>query len=250
MDLEVTEVGHGDLLVVFVHGVLGHGRSFDRVAALLDDECTMRWYDRRGYASSMGLPGAPVGVDRHIDDLVAVLDGRRAVVVGHSFGGVTAMGAAVRAPDLVDALVLYETSVAWSPGWDDADALMQDVFGADDPEGAALQLMLGPAYDRLDDDARVRRRVEASVFLEEERSVRVGAPYDVGAIRAPTVYGRSDEQVMPEVTAFLSDRIPRFERVLVAAAGHHAHRTDPEAFADLVRRGLEQGLSQRGVSGA
>ena len=45
----VTEVGTGEPLVVFVHGVLGHGRSFDRVASVLEGECTMRWYDRRGY---------------------------------------------------------------------------------------------------------------------------------------------------------------------------------------------------------
>jgi pimeloyl-ACP methyl ester carboxylesterase len=233
---EVTEAGTGEPLVVFVHGVLGHGRSFDRVAALLEDECTMRWYDRRGYASSIDLPGVPATVDRHVEDLVTVLDGRRAVVVGHSFGGVTAMGAAVRAPELVDALVLYETSVAWAPGWD--DSVMQGVFAADDPEGAALRLMLGPAYDRMDDDERARRRVEASAFLAEEQSVRAGAPYDVGEVRAPVVYGRSDEAVMPEVSAFLAARIPRFELVMVPDAGHHAHRREPEAFADFVRQGF------------
>ena len=111
MDLAVTEVGSGDALVVFVHGVLGHGRSFDRVAAELDSECRMLWYDRRGYSGSAGAAGAPVTIDGHITDLLDVIDGRRAVVVGHSFGGVTAMGAAVRAPQSVAALVLYETSV-------------------------------------------------------------------------------------------------------------------------------------------
>ena len=239
MDLAVTEIGGGDRLVVFVHGVLGSGPSFDRVAERLAGECTMRWYDRRGYASSAGLPGAPAPVDRHVDDLIAVLDGRRAVVVGHSFGGVTAMGAAVRAPELVDALVLYETSVAWSPGWD--DEVMQGVFGAADPEGAALALMLGPAYDRLDDDDRVRRRIEASAFLAEERSVRASAPYDVAEIRAPVFYGRSDERVMPGVVAFLGEQIPTFEVVTIADAAHHAHRRAPDAFADLVRRGIHAG---------
>ena len=109
------------------------------------------------------------------------------------------MGAAVRAPELVDALVLYETSVAWSPGWD--DSVMQGVFAADDPEDSALRLMLGPAYDGMDDDERARRRLKAS--------------------------------------AFLAARIPRFELVTVPDAGHHAHRRVPEAFADLVRRGWQ-----------
>ena len=145
------------------------------------------------------------------------------------------MGAAVRAPELVDALVLYETSVAWAPGWD--DSVMQGVFGSNDPEDSALQLMLGPVYDGMDDDERARRRLEASAFLAEEQSVRAGAPYDVGEIRVPVVYGRSDDGVMPEVSSFLAARIPRFELVTMPDAGHHAHRRAPEDFADLVRRG-------------
>ena len=84
------------------------------------------------------------------------------MVVGHSFGGVTAMGAAVRAPQLVDSLVLYETSVAWVPGWD--DTVMQGVFAADDPEGAALQLMLG---------ARVRPAGRRRARSTPRRSERV-----------------------------------------------------------------------------
>jgi pimeloyl-ACP methyl ester carboxylesterase len=232
------EVGSGDALVVFVHGVLDRGRSFDRVAEVLASECRMLVYDRRGYGRSAGAAGTPVGVDQHVADVVAVLDDRPAVVVGHSFGGVTAMGAAVRAPRLVQALVLYETSMAWVPGWDD-DA-MREVFGSDDPEDAALRLMLGDNYERLDEDQRARRRVEAGVFLAEEASVRSGIPpFDLADIRAPVVYGRSDPAVMPVVLDHLRNEVPRVEVVTLPGAGHHAHRTAPEDFAGLVRRGLD-----------
>src|SRR5258708_7392602 len=112
MDLDITEVGAGEALVVFVHGVLGRGSSFD-----------------------------------HVADLLTFLDGRLAVVVGHSFGGVTAMGAAVRAPGAVDALVLYETSMAWVPSFD--DRVMQAVLSADDPDVAGLRMMLGDRYDAM-----------------------------------------------------------------------------------------------------
>lgn len=236
MDLEVTEVGSGDDLVVFVHGVLGRGISFDRVANHLVSECRMLWYDRRGYGQSTGL-GEPVGVDRHIADLISVLDGRRAVVVGHSFGGVTAMGAAVEAPELVGALVVYETSTAWAPAWD--DTVMQGIFGAEDPETAALRLMLGDRYDSLNDVDRAHRRREATAFLAEEQSVRGGpAPFNVAELHMPVVYGRSDDRVMPVVVDHLQRDVQDFEIVTIPGAGHHAHRTDPEAFAALVRRGL------------
>jgi pimeloyl-ACP methyl ester carboxylesterase len=239
MDLEVTEVGSGDDLVVFVHGVLGTGRSFDRVADVLASECRMLWYDRRGYAGSAGAAGAPVAIDAHIADLLAVLDGRRAVVVGHSFGGVTAMGAAARAPDTVAAVVLYETSVAWAPGWD--DGVMHEVIANDDPEAAGLRVMLGDRYDTLSDDERARRRVDASAFIAEEASVRTGTPpFAVADIQAPVVYGRSDPGVMPIVVEWLRSQVPRMEVVTLPGSGHHAHRTAPEAFAGLVRRGLER----------
>jgi pimeloyl-ACP methyl ester carboxylesterase len=237
MRLEVHESGTGDALVVFVHGVLDRGGSFRRTAAALDGECRMLWYDRRGYGKA--APGAPpAGVGTHIGDLLAVLEGRRAVVVGHSFGGVTAMGAAVKAPDLVQALVLYETGMAWVPGWD--DGVMADVLARDDPEDAALRLMLGPRYDTMGEDERARRRRDAGAFLAEERSVRTGtAPYDVAAIQAPVVYGRGDAGVMRPVVDHLRRHVPQVDVVTIAGAGHYAHRDAPEAFAGLVRQGIE-----------
>ena len=238
MDLAVTEVGSGDALVVFVHGVLGHGRSFDRVAAELDSECRMLWYDRRGYSASAAATGAPVTIEGHITDLLDVIDGRRVVVVGHSFGGVTAMGAAVRAPQAVAALVLYETSVAWVPGWD--DGVMHEVLGSDDPEAAGLRAMLGDRYDTMSEDERARRRIDATAFITEEASVRTGTPpFAVADIQAPLVYGRSAAEVMPNVVDFLGSQVPSMEVVTLPGAGHHAHRTAPDAFAGLVRRGIE-----------
>lgn len=237
-ELAVTESGTGDALVVFVHGVLDRGRSFERVAEVLAPDCRIVLYDRRGYGASIAAGDVPVGVDRHIADLVDVLDGRAAVVVGHSFGGVSAMGAAVRAPELVQALVLYETSMAWVPGWD--DGVMKGVLASDDPEDAALRMMLGPSYDNIRDDQRAPRRADARVFLAEERSVRTGtAPFDVAEIRAPIVYGRSDPAVMPMVVEYLERRVPRMEIVTMPGAGHTAHRAAPGDFAMLVRRGLE-----------
>jgi len=96
MDLIVTESGAGEALVVLVHGVLDRGRSFSRVAEFLSPDCRLAWYDRRGYGASANASGVPAGIDVHIADLVRVLDGRRAVVVGHSFGGVVAAARSCR----------------------------------------------------------------------------------------------------------------------------------------------------------
>ena len=100
--------------------------------------------------------------------------------------------------------------------------------------------MLGDRYDAMSDDERARRRVDASAFIAEEASVRTGTPpFAVADIEAPLVYGRSDARVMPDVIDSLRSQLPRMEVVTLPGAGHHAHRTAPEAFAGLVRRGLE-----------
>jgi pimeloyl-ACP methyl ester carboxylesterase len=239
MSLEVTEVGHGERLVLFVHGALGSGRSFDRVASLLDEEATMLLYDRRGYGTNAAAAtDGPVGVDQHIADAIELLDGRRAVVIGHSFGGVTALGVGARAPELVDAIGLYETSLAWSPGWD--DTVMSGILASDDPVDSGLILMLGERYAQMDAAERSRRRIDGAAFAAEERSIRLGPPlYDVSAVTAPVVLGRSDDSVMPSVVDFLARELPELELRELPGSGHHAHRSDPEGFAALVRRALE-----------
>jgi pimeloyl-ACP methyl ester carboxylesterase len=237
MDLDVTESGSGSQRVVFVHGVFDGGRSFERVASVLEDECRTLRYDRRGYGAAVDAEGAPVGIEGHIDDLIQVLDGEPAVVVGHSFGGVTVLGAALRAPKLVQAVVLYETGIAWAPEWDDTP--MQRLLGGEDPEGEGLRKLFPRLYESMSDDARSRLRREARAFVTEERSVRTGRPpYDIAGLTAPLVVGSSGTDRF----AAMSDHLRRVhgdvDTVVIPDGGHNAHRTAPEAFADLVRRGI------------
>lgn len=238
-DLEVTETGRGEDLVVFVHGVLDRGRSFDRVAALLEDRCRMLWYDRRGYAGSIGAPGAPVDVDGHTDDLLAVIGDRRVTVVGHSFGGVTVLNAALRSPRTIDGIVLYETGMAWVPGWDDTH--MRDLLWSEDPERAGLAMMLGDRVDRLDADARDRRLREARAFVVEERAVRTGeAPFDLSQLTQPLLYAHGEGSHFAVVSDHLRTVVPDVEVEVIAGAGHNAHRSHPDELARLVHRVLDR----------
>ena len=46
-----------------------------------------------------------------------LLDGRRALVFGHSYGGNVALAAAARHPELVVAVAVYETPLSWLDWW-------------------------------------------------------------------------------------------------------------------------------------
>jgi pimeloyl-ACP methyl ester carboxylesterase len=231
MDLGVTEVGSGEMLVVLVHGVLDRGRSFRRMASLLEGECRLRWYDRRGYGASADHGGDPLDIAAHADDALRVFDGEPGVLVGHSFGGVVALAAAAVGSSPVRSVFAYESALPWAPGWD--DAVMREMLGSRDTEDAALQLILG----KVDPE----RRGEARAFIAEERSARLAEPpFDARAIRAPTLYATGGLEQMQPIAEFLADNVADIEVATLPGADHHAHRTAPEAFAALVRRAIER----------
>lgn len=91
--------------IVFIHGMPGNCRDFDRVRAELKDRHTIA-FDRPGYAWS---EGRPQDFGRQLDAIVeaaGTLGVERAVVVGHSFGGLATLGLAIRNPDFVEAMLL------------------------------------------------------------------------------------------------------------------------------------------------
>lgn len=236
-DLHLFEDGTGDQLVVFVHGVLDRASSFGRVAAFLSDQCHMVFYDRRGYGQSVAAAAQPADIGVHADDLLDVLDGRRAVVVGHSFGGVSVLHAALRHPELFAAVVLYETGMAWLPEWD--DRALAGLLWQEDAEVAAARMMFRERFDAMTPDDQATRVLESRAFVAEERSVRRRPPpFDVADLTVPLVYGRSESPMFRTVTAHLEQVVPDVEVVELRDAGHNAHRTQPAAFADLVMRGL------------
>ena len=77
-------------------------------------------YDRRGYGRSFPHDG-PFAMDAQVADLVGLLDGRRAVLIGHSYGGNIALATADHHPDLVAGVAVYETPMSWEPWWPGSD---------------------------------------------------------------------------------------------------------------------------------
>jgi pimeloyl-ACP methyl ester carboxylesterase len=100
----VETVGEGTP-IVFIHGMPGNARDFDRVRAELKGRHTIA-FDRPGYGWS---EGPPQDFGKQLDAIVeaaGTLGVERAVVVGHSFGGLAALGLAIRKQDFVEAMLL------------------------------------------------------------------------------------------------------------------------------------------------
>lgn len=108
----LENVGEGTP-IVFIHGMPSTCREFDRVRTLLPGRHTIA-LDRPGYAWSTGAPqdfGAQLDA---IVEAAGTLGVERAIVVGHSFGGLAALGLAIRRPQFVDRLLLLAPAAGGS----------------------------------------------------------------------------------------------------------------------------------------
>jgi epoxide hydrolase 4 len=105
----VRALGHGDDLAVLLHGWPEDGSSWRRVAPLLVDAgYRVACPDLKGFgASSTPRTGYdPETLADEISQLIRNLHVRRAVLVGHDWGGAVALATAFRHPGRVQALVV------------------------------------------------------------------------------------------------------------------------------------------------
>jgi pimeloyl-ACP methyl ester carboxylesterase len=240
----MTDADPSRPIAVFVHGSMDRSASFIRAIRELPEFHAVR-YDRRGYGRSVGARiGEGTTLLEHARDLLAIVDGRRAVLVGHSIGGDVALAAASAAGASIAGVVAYEAPMRWVSWWPSNSAGSDAMHGdaADGPEQAAerfLRRMIGDArWEGLSDATQAARRAEGWALTSELRSLREGAPYDVGRLTMPVVCGRGSDSKAHHrrAAAELAEAVPAGELVEIAGAEHGAHSSHPEAFADLVRR--------------
>jgi pimeloyl-ACP methyl ester carboxylesterase len=236
----------GDPVVVLIHGSLDRGSSFARVVRRLPDLHTIT-YDRRGYHHSRDVLPVADTLDIHIDDLFSVIGGRPAVVIGHSFGGTIALGAALRPEpaSTILALAAFEPPLPWLPvpgnkasaarKYDDDPAVVSEQF--------FRRVVGNAAWDRLSDEAKEERRLDGPALAAEMRSIREDEPpFDPRRLAMPAVFGRGDRSSARQRggVQWLVENVVGSELIEFPGSGHGAHLSHPDAFASLVRRTVER----------
>jgi lipase len=109
-ELQVYEYGPADgPLVLALHGLTGHGRRWEALATEHLPGVRVLAPDLRGHGRSTSLP--PWTFEAVVADLVRLLHGTPATVVGHSFGGAVGIHLARLHPELVRALVLLDPAI-------------------------------------------------------------------------------------------------------------------------------------------
>ena len=113
IELSFEDEGDGQP-VVFVHGSLSDSRNWDQHRGMITAQFRMIAPTQRYFGvSPWPDDGRNFSIQTHADDLAAFISALRldpVVIVGHSYGGAVSLAMAVRRPELVDRLFLYESS--------------------------------------------------------------------------------------------------------------------------------------------
>jgi len=228
--------------VVLLHPGWGDARIWDDLLARLDGRRRVVRYDTRGYGSSP----APAGPFTQVGDLTAVLDQLgigRAVLVGHSGGGGTAIGLALAQPDRVSALVLLAPGVPDYP-WPHDDPYWRQfeaAFTAGDAEAlATLGRQTWAAASAASEDPTAEAQIRAAV----------AAFFRIGEFEQPDppAFSRLDEIRVPAVVAVgdleypmvagcgraVAERVPDCRLITVPGADHLLPLRVPDLIADLI----------------
>lgn len=229
--------------LICVHGGLDRGASFGRLARRLETFDVVA-YDRRGYQRSRDL--APLSLELHIGDLLAIARTEAArgpvLYLGHSYGGVVALGAALADPTLAQLVLAYEAPLPWILSRQSArPPLTTDA--AKESEIFFKRLVSPGAWDRLSEAERQSRRLDGPALVSDLTTLTSEPPFTLADLATPTVFIHGDDALADHYRA-LSQKLERvspniFSRE-IRKAGHGAHLSSPDQLAALIRELWEQ----------
>ncbi|HET7030598.1 MAG TPA: alpha/beta hydrolase [Candidatus Limnocylindrales bacterium] len=242
--------------IILVHGATADHTTWRTSGPLLAAAHRLAAIDRRGRgASGDADPGAAYSIEREYDDLAAVastLAAERAGpvdVVGHSYGGRIALGAALRSA-AIRRVVCYEGAPPVpGVGYQDVDAAtlrrVETLVAAGNRDEALATFMreiVGMPADELEafrsNPIWPRRATAVDTTIRELRAeVEPAAGLEaLGAVRQPVlqILGGASAAPFTAATWALDARLRDARVVTIDGARHAAHHTHAEAFVAAI----------------
>lgn len=243
--------------VLFVHGAIGDYRKWDGLWKDVADGHRFMAVTQRWFGTTAWPDDKPFSRDVQDDDLVAILQalGEPVNLVGLSNGGPVVLRAALRTPDLVQSVVVYEPNLADVLVGTDEGMAALDQFGAalgdtsaaveaGDNEDAARELVEAiyalpeGGFDTLDP-------VQKAMVLDNAHTMPMmwNAPdptpltcADLGKITVPVlvIYGAETLPLWQLASRTVAECVPNAQLATIKGVGHIGPVTAKDAFVKLV----------------
>jgi pimeloyl-ACP methyl ester carboxylesterase len=214
--------------VLLLHGLAGHAREWAQSADWLTERARVVAFDARGHGDSERNPD-DVSLAAHVADAAAVIEELElapAIVIGQSYGGLTAFLLAAERPELVRALVVAEAT----PDPEDEsvvaefEQILRDIPPDEIPPWAGGSL-------------------DVELMVRTLRGAIGEARWDQWSrIRCPTLVVRGEDgAVSREEARAMAEALPDGETAEISGAGHNVHLDQPERW----REAIEDFLNRR-----
>lgn len=244
----VARFGQGARAVLALHCTMAYSGAWKGFAAAIPEGFTLIAPDMPSHGGSPDWDDASDFSDTvfqaSLDCLSEPMD-----LIGHSFGGVTALRLAVERPDLVRSLTMIEPVFFCIAAMDapdsvaDHDAKAQpfyDAFSAGNRAEAARLFnrmwSTGPKWADLPEQLRAAMTRAIHVvpdthgFLFDDAAGLL-ARLERAAMPALLIRGARSDAVVQRTNAGLARRLPHASQTVIDDAGHMAPITHPEAVA-------------------
>jgi 3-oxoadipate enol-lactonase len=226
-ELRVETSGSGSPNLLCLHGLVDTLEIWDRIAAPLAERCRLVRYDQRGHGES----GAPAGPYTRADlagDAIGVLDALeidRAVLVGHSMGGIVSMATALAHPDRIAGLVLIGTASQCSEkvaGWYERIAVAGEKDGT---AGLARSIYGEKTKKKIAGDgvgiAHVTRTLKS--LFEDPLTPKLEQ------IKCPVLLLVGEKDPMgPKASEIIASKLSDAQLEVVPGCGHWIHVDEPD----------------------
>ncbi len=239
--------------VVLLNSLGTDYRIWDDLTFALRGRIRALRYDERGQGLSDCPPG-PYSIADHADDLLRLLDSLHwgpTVLCGLSIGGMIAMEASARRPDLVRGLVLADTADVIGPRefWELRMGRVRD-SGIEPIAATVMERWFGASFLR---DRPVDARGWANLLARASTEGYLGSCAALrdadlsGLVReidvpALCVCGSEDSSTPPAAVRSLAARLPDARYVEIEGAGHLAPVERPAEFARILVNFVEERL--------
>jgi esterase len=259
MRLAHTDFGGTGTPILILHGLFGSSRNWTTVGRYLAGYGRAVGLDQRNHGRSPRSPS------HSLEDLVGDLGEwvdenlREApVLLGHSMGGLAAMGYALRRPERAAALIVVDIAPrAYRRDYDaEFRALRLDL------SGFSSRTEIDRALEPLIPDLAKRRFLQTSIergpagfrwmvdgpALEASAWIAGAAPVFRGRFAGPTllVVGGASSFVTGEDRERMRVMFPALQVVEIPGANHWVHASAPEAFRKAVGSFLGEVLPRAG----
>lgn len=248
--------GAGERLLL-VHGTSGDRLAWTPVLPALERHFEVWAFDRRGRGQSGDADG--YAFERECEDIAAIMDaiGGTVHLLGHSFGGLCALEAALLAPG-IGKLILYEPPISLTDsGWSPAlDAKFETLLEAGKQEEVLLlffrEIVKMPPHEIAAIQAGVHwpeRIAEAYTIHRELRGIDryVFTPQRFHGLKTPVLLllGGESPPRRHHIAEMLHRALPSSQIRILQGQQHGAIRIAPDLFVDAVVHFLDIQASER-----